>query len=57
LTISFTVPTVTVLRIQNPLHSISPNGELKLQVRMGDSDTSRWKHLVEQVSYHSIVAA
>jgi len=42
--------TTTRLSITNPRHFVSDSGELRLQVRVGDSQPEPWKHLIDQVS-------
>src|SRR5262249_24234469 len=45
--------TVTRLSITNPSHFVSDTGEMRLQVRVGDSQPEPWKHLIDQVSLTS----
>jgi PKD repeat protein len=52
-TLSIPVDTITTLDITNPVPYISAAGEVRLQVRVGDSGTTRWKHLVDQVKLTS----
>lgn len=47
--IDFTDNTTTTVSITNPSVYISSTGEIRLQIRTGDSNTPRWKHFIDLI--------
>jgi len=47
--LSIPVSTITTLSVTNPIPYISESGDVRLQVRIGDTGTERWKHVIDQV--------